>query len=312
MRARDDKPSTRSREVGDWRDIRVRELAARQHGVVSAAQLRAAGLTREAIAHRARNGRLTRLHRGVYLAGPIASPYTPLAAALLACGPAAALSHRTAAALWELQPRHEGLIDVTVTSGRREHEGVRVHRATLRSDERAERNGVALTTPARTLIDLAALLPRRDTERALEQALVRRLTTLEHLLIEIHAARSRRGTRALRAIAEEVQTPSLTRSEAERRLLDLVRRAHLPHPVTNTRVGRFEVDLLWARERLVVEVDGYAFHGGRQAFERDRERDAELQLAGHRVLRVTWRQITDEPHRVVARLARGLSRGSGS
>ncbi len=295
----------------DWRDIRVAEVAARQHGVVSYAQLRVAGLTRDAIAHRSTHGRLTRLHHGVYLAGPITDSFTELSAALLACGPTAALSHHAAAALWELRPPRPGPIHVTVSSGRPRHRGIIVHRSSLRPDEVMCRHGLALTTPARTLIDLAALLPCRETERTVEAAMVRHLTTDRDLLGEAHAAGPRRGVGALRAILADLDTPALTRSEAERRLLGLVRKAGLPHPVANARLGPFEVDLLWPRERLVVEVDGYAFHAGRQAFERDRARDAALQVAGHRVLRVTWRQIVREPHRVVATLAAGLSLDTG-
>ena len=94
-----------------------------------------------------------------------------------------------------------------------------------------------------------------------------------------------------------------TRSEAERRLLRLVERARLPRPETNARLAGYEVDALWRLQRLIVEVDGYAFHGGREAFEQDRRRDADLMVAGHRVLRVTWRQLTREPEAVAARLA---------
>ena len=311
LRARADLASTRSERVRDWRDIRVAEVAARQHGVVSYAQLRAAGLTRDAIAHRTTHGRLTRLHRGVYLAGPITDSLTEPFAALLACGPTAALCHHTAGARWELLPPRPGPIHVAVTSGRPRHRGITVHRSILRPHEITCRRGLTLTTPVRTLIDLAALLPRRETERAVEAAIVRGLTSDHDLLTEAHAAGPRRGGGVLRAILADLDTPSLTRSEAERRLLALVRKAGLPHPVANARVGPYEVDLLWPRERLIVEVDGYAFHAGRQAFERDRARDAALQVAGYRVIRVTWRQIVREPHRVVATLAAALSLDSG-
>ena len=102
--------------------------------------------------------------------------------------------------------------------------------------------------------------------------------------------------------------PSLTRSEAERRLVELIRAARLPQPLANARVGRYEVDLLWPDQRLIAEVDGYQFHGGRAAFERDRRRDAELLATGHRVLRVTWRELTDAREAVVANLAQALTR----
>jgi very-short-patch-repair endonuclease len=103
-----------------------------------------------------------------------------------------------------------------------------------------------------------------------------------------------------------VLEPRLTRSEAERRLVKLVRAARLPLPVTNTRLAGWEVDAFWPRHRVVVEVDGYAYHGNRAAFERDRRKDAALVAAGYRVVRITWRQLADEPHAVVALLARLL------
>jgi len=111
----------------------------------------------------------------------------------------------------------------------------------------------------------------------------------------------------LRRVLSEDLRPALTRSEAERRLLDLLRAAGLPPTAVNARIGRYEVDLLWRPQRLVVEVDGYAYHGTRAAFERDRRRDAELQAAGHRVIRVTWRQLVEEPEAVVDRIAQALA-----
>ena len=154
--------------------------------------------------------------------------------------------------------------------------------------------GLSLTTPARTLHDLAPLLPQRDLDRAVEEAVIRGLARPHEL-----------ATRpALREAT--IAEPRLTRSEAERRLLKLIRAARLPTPATNVRVAGWEVDAFWPRHRLIVEVDGYAYHGNRAAFERDRRKDAALIAAGYRVVRVTWRQIADEPHVVVALLARLL------
>lgn len=108
---------------------------------------------------------------------------------------------------------------------------------------------------------------------------------------------------------DAVREPSLTRSEAEARLLDLIRRAELPPPNTNVRLRGYEVDFHWPECRLVVEVDGYAFHGGRASFERDRRRDAALAIAGHRVVRLTWRRITGEPEAIVRDLRALLGTG---
>jgi very-short-patch-repair endonuclease len=131
-----------------------------------------------------------------------------------------------------------------------------------------------------------------------EQAQILGLTTHAEIAKTLDG---QRGAAALRrALYDE---PTLTRSEAERRLLKLIAAADLPAPMTNVRVHGLEVDLLWPKERLIVEVDGFAFHSTRAAFERDRRRDARLQARGYRVLRITWRQIVHEPQAVVARVA---------
>ena len=269
-------------------DAAVAVLAARQCGVVTTAQLDAAGLGRRSVAHRVAHGRLTRLHRGVYRVGPIEAPYGRETAAILATG--GVLSHHSAAAVWGFRPPHDG--DIHVTASARSRAGIRVHRSA--SLNAAVHFGLSLTTPARTLHDLAPLLPQHDLDRAVEEAVIRGLAKPRELM-----------TRPALRVATILE-PRLTRSEAERRLLRLIRASRLPEPVTNRRVAGWEVDAFWPRHRLVVEVDGYAYHGNRAAFERDRRKDAALVAAGYRVVRVTWRQIADEPHVVVALLARLL------
>jgi very-short-patch-repair endonuclease len=280
-------------------DRAVAELARRQHGIVTTRQLTAAGIGRNGVKVRVRDGTLVRRHRGVYQFGPIAAHRGREMAALLALGDDAALSHDTAAALWQIRPAHGGPIHVTVIRQRTpSHQGLRIHRSA--SLQAAVKDGLRLTTPARTMLDLAATdLPQDDLERAAEQAIVRLLMTDTELAAECEPGR-RGAPRLRRALLIE---PGLTRSEGERRLRRLIRVARLPRPVTNTRVAGWEVDLLWREQRLVVEVDGFAFHGSRHAFERDRRRDADLLAAGYRVVRFTWRQIKYEPEAVVARLA---------
>jgi very-short-patch-repair endonuclease len=232
----------------------------------------------------------------MFLAGPLPGPRTREVAAVLAVGHDAAVSHRSAAGLWELLPPTDGLVEVTVTRGHPRHRpGIRIHRT--RSLQHSLNVGVRVTTPLRTLLDLAATSDARDLERAVEEAQVQKLVTRAEL--------ERHGSRFAAALKHE---PSLTRSEAEWRLLALIRAARLPAPRTNARVGAFEVDFLWPEHRLVVEVDGFAFHSTRAAFERDRARDRALQAAGYTVLRVTWRQLVEEPEAVVAALAAALVR----
>lgn len=285
----------------------IAALAARQHGVVARAQLLAAGMSPKAVRHRVETRRLTPLHRGVYRLGETETRLTRLMAAVLAAGPTGALSHHAAAELHGFGPQRPGPIDVTVTQGHaRQKPGLRVHRA--RHIDRVNIQGIPTTTPARTLLDLATVLPERDLHRAIEEAQIQRKLDHSSLAEAVDRAAGHHGARALRAAATATHEPALTRSEAERILMDVIRRADLPIPRTNQRIGRYEVDAVWHEQRLVVEVDGYAFHSTRHAFERDRRKQADLTAAGYRVNRITWRQLSEEREAVVARLATALSR----
>ena len=247
------------------------------------------------------------VYPGVYAVGHTVLTETARAlAAVLACGPAALLSHRSAAALWKLLPSLTGAVDVLVPhSHRKGPRGIRTHETTyLPPHERTRKGVVPITTPARTLLDLAAT--GDDVERALNEAYAQRL--IHPQALDALAASSRRGAVRLRALLAD--PPSLTRSEAERRLLALIARAGLPRPSTNARIGPYEVDIHWPAQRLVVEVDGYAYHASRAAFERDRARDGDLQARGLRVVRVTWRQLDAQPEAVAARLGAALAAGS--
>ena len=169
-----------------------------------------------------------------------------------------------------------------------------------RAEDHTTHHGLRITTPARTIADLSASLPAVALQRLIEEAQRRRLTTRVEL--ERHAP----GRPALRAALAADEEPRLTRSEAERRLLELIRAAGLPAPRTNARVAGLEVDVLWPAQRLIVEVDGYEFHGPRPAFERDRRRDGRLLAAGYRVLRVTWLELVERPERVLATIVAAL------
>jgi very-short-patch-repair endonuclease len=231
---------------------------------------------------------------------------------VLACGQGAIVSHRSAAALWCLSGSDSGDVDITVC-GRccRSRPGIRIHRV-LRLDARDVRtlHGIPLTAPARTLIDYAESARGSQLENAVEDALRRRLVRRRELLDLLERYPGRPGAPALRSVLELDGGPALTRSEAEARLLSLVRAARLPIPEANVAVGRYEVDFLWRAERVIVEVDGYAFHSSRAAFERDRRRSADLQAAGFHVLRLTWRQIVEEREALVAQIAFALTASS--
>jgi hypothetical protein len=254
-------------------DELIEQLAVGQLGLVTRAQLQAHGLTTHAIAGRVEARRLRVLHRGVYRVGPVVAPYARELAAVLACGPQAVLSHRSAGWLWQLlpDPGNEHPVDISLIQGERgRRPNLRRHRARLHATEVTVRGFIPVTVPGRTVIDLAALLETHELEGVLARA--ERSGLLERG--ELLTVSRRPGAPRLRALLENDSAPALTRSEAERRFLILIRKAQLPAPETNARVGAFEVDFFWRRERLIVEVDGYAYHGVRRKFEGDRRRDA--------------------------------------
>ena len=287
---------------------RVMVVAGGQHGCVSTVQLLDAGLSHRAIAHRVSTGWLVRRHRGVYLVGPLEATLSAAMAAVLAVGSGALLSHRSAGVVWEVLPAPAGVVDVTLADREARHRvGIRVHQAShLLSEDLTVYRGLPVTTPARTLLDLASILMPSELERALGEAERRGLITHAQLADYLSRRRSCRGAANLRAALGTV-SPQLTRSEAERRFLALVDRAGLPTPAANTRVAGYEVDFLWPAQRLIVEIDGYAFHASRTAFERDRIRDSDLQARGYRLIRITWRRLIEAPEAVVAAIATALA-----
>ena len=264
-------------------------LATAQDGVVAREQLLARGVSEHAIDHRVRTGRFVPLFRGVYALGHAALPDTGrIRAALLAAGPGAVASHRTAAALQRLIPSMPPFVEVTVAgSARRPRPMLVIHR-TRHAPAAVTVAGLPVTAPLRTLADLAPA----ERGRACAEALVRNLVTEGEL----------ESARLLPPLAA-----APTRSELEQRFLRLVWRSRLPRPRVNGTIGPYEVDFAWPAPRVLVEVDGFRAHGHRFAFERDRARDAELVALGYVVLRFTWRQIVHEPLVVAARVAQALA-----
>ena len=288
-------------------DAVIAALAERHHGVVSRAQLLRAGVSPKVIDGRLARGQLRSLHRGVFQVGPIRATRALEMAAHLACGASSVLSHRSAAVLWQLLPPLEPLqpVEILVRARERRRPGIVVRRTrSLRNDEVTKLDGIPITTAVRTIIDMAASVSGRELEQSLAQALARRLTSRAQVERRIIGANGRRGTARLRALLHG--EAALSRSEAEERLLRLIRKAQLPEPATNVHIAGFEVDFLWRDARLVVEVDGYAFHADVTAFEKDRQRDFALTSTGLRVVRVTWKQLVQEPEVVLARLAQSL------
>jgi very-short-patch-repair endonuclease len=301
-------PDSRAQRRWSGLDGAIAELAERQHSVVSRRQLMRLGLGRRAIGHRMECGRLHPLHRGVYAVGhPHPSREGRWLAAVLAGGEGAVLSHHSAAALWGIRPTSRTLIDVSRPYGGRSTARIEFHRSSVPPDERTVKDGIPVTTVARTLFDLAAEIQARGVERAINEAEILHLwdeVGLDHLLTRYPR---RPGARTIRmALAGRAAGATRTRTELEERFLSLLAREALPRPEVNASLNGYEVDFLWRERGLAVEVDGRDVHATAAAFERDRERDRVLQAAGWRVIRITWRQLERTPTDVAADLRRLL------
>lgn len=285
-------------------------IGAAQRGVVCRSQLAEIGIRRGSLAHRIEIGSLHRVLPAVFAIGhPALEPWAQETAALLYCGDDCVLSHETAAALWGLVPSAPPEVSVTVAArnpGR--PAGLRIHRVTaIDARDVRLREGLPVTSPARALIDFAARESAGVVEAALNEARVHRLVTDETLDQAMERCPLRPGVGRLRALMTAERGPALTRSETERRLRSIVERGELPWPQFNVWLFGHLVDALWPAAKLVVEADGYSVHGHRHAFEADRRRDQQLAAHGFVVVRITGRQLRDEPMAVLSRLAQALA-----
>jgi very-short-patch-repair endonuclease len=274
----------------------VAELAARQHGVLALRQLRELGLTDGTIDGWLRAGRLHGLHRGVYALGHTrVSARGHELAAVLACGPGALLSHRSAAVLWAIR-RSTTLTEVIAPRSVGRRPGIRVHRSRLITPaDRATIDGIPVTSPARTLVDLADVLIEQRLADAVHEAEVQRILDLRKVEQALERLPGRRGAHRLRRVlAAYGSGPPMTRNDAERAFLLLCQDHAIPTPRSNVLVGGFEVDFFWPGAELVVELDGGATHQTHRAFREDRRRDRELAVRGIQVLRVTWWDLVDD------------------
>jgi predicted transcriptional regulator of viral defense system len=293
-------------------DQAIAALAETQAGVVEHRQLRRMGLTSSAIGRRMEVGRLHQIYRGVYAVGHRA----PAAdgrfwAAVLACGPDGVLSHASAGAAWDLRRSDSPTIDVTVgLGGRARRPGIRLHRTrSLPADEIATVRDLPVTTAARTVLDLAATgLRGRPLEAALDRAELLGALDFDELRVVLERYPRRRGSPAVAAVLARYSAPTITRSELEERFLALCDRFDLPRPTVNCVIEGSEVDFFWPGAGLIVEVDGYAWHRSPSAMRSDHERDVMLTLAGYRVLRFTWEDVTRRPAYVTRSVRRALLR----
>jgi uncharacterized protein DUF559 len=280
----------------------VVEVAERQHGVVAHRQLRALGLRAATIHDWVVARRLHPIHVGVYALGHrCLSREARWMSAVLACGPRALLSHRDAGALWGLlRPGSHAGTDVTTARRCKRRPGIALHRSRrIHPEDRVATGGIPVTSVARTLLDLAEVVRPWRLARAIEEAERCNLFDLRAVDQLIARSRGRHGLKPLKRALRDYRPPAFTRSGLERRFIELCRAAGLPRPAVNLFIAGGEADVSWLERRLVVELDSHEYHRTQAAFERDRARDATLQLAGYRVLRVTDRRLQREPDSVV-------------
>ena len=296
------------RDVGATRpDERVARLAADQFGVLDLDELRACGLDKRAVSRRVAAGRLHPLYRRVYAVG---HPNVPIRgrflAAVKACGPGAVLSHFAAAVLWGLLKWDGRHPDVLIPGDKaRRHRGIRTPRAGRLDDVDVRRRyGIPVTSPARTLVDLAATMPPKALRRATREALAQGLVTIPQLTEAARRLGPCRGSSKLTAILAQGHVP--TRSELEDAVLDLITAGGFEPPLVNAPLyvqGRKIVpDFRWPEQRLVVEADGAKWHDNPLAKQDDAARQALLEASGERVVRVTWDQAVAKPRQTLTRL----------
>ena len=295
-------------------DARISAIAARQSGRVARWQLLAAGIDPSAIGRRLSTGRLEQVHRGVYALPQTAGlPDAPETGALLACGVGAVLSHHSAATLWGLRPGTARPIHVTLACGRGcpRLPGVRVHRSLIPGDPDLRlHRGLPVTSPARTLLDVATDLTDRDIERLLDEGLfVRRIVEQAELEDVLARAGGHPGRARLARVLGGHAHSTRTDSPVEEQLLEMIRSACLPEPRLGVHVLGYRLDFLWPELRLAVEVDGYRTHGSPHRFEADRRRDARLLAErGIVVIRLTRQMIQSRPLETIAVVAQAVGR----
>lgn len=284
-----------------------------QHRCVTRAQLLALGLGSAAITYRARHGRLYRVHEGVYtIGGPPRTPIERACAAVLACGPGAALSHGSALTLWGFQKRWDLPLHVTVPGDRR-RPGLVVHQVPglTRADIRTHL-GIRVTSPARTVLDCAPDLPAKRLARIVNDGRRSGLVRLPALTDMIHRFPRHPGCARLKPFLERPVGP--TRSEFEDVLLPFCDRFGFPRPQVNVKINGYEVDAYFEAEGVIVELDSWGFHQDRESFENDRNRDVDNLVAGLVTYRLTWERMIGDPEHEARRLGKVLkdrSRAAG-
>lgn len=300
-----DKPLPRGQDLA--------RLATRQHGVVSVQRLTRLGYSKHAIARAAADGRLHRLHRGVYAVGHTnVSLHGKCLGAVLGCGRGALLSHWSAAWLWGLMPTQPIPIHVTTPIPRHARPGLRIHRSrTFIEEDRALVEEIPITSVARTALDLAARVRRRSVDRLLQRSEELKLFNLPDFESVLARNRGHRGAAPLRRAIVLYKPPPFTRSGLEERFFELLEEYGLPRPATNYVEAGYELDVYWPELRFAIELEVFETHGTRLSFEEDPVRQETLKLAGIEMIWITGPRLDREPRRVMERVGRLLAMRRG-
>ncbi|MBV9603453.1 MAG: DUF559 domain-containing protein [Solirubrobacterales bacterium] len=296
---------------GFSRDRAVTRIAARQRTLVTSEQLVACGFGRNAVAHRVAAGWFHPVFRGVYSVGSgVLPPMALELAALLACGKRSFASHRSAAWVWGMRKAPPQLVEATVVGGgARSRPGLQVHRtAAIDRRELRRHDGLWVSSPARVVLELAAVGSRDELVDVIDAGLALRRFSPRDLKEVLASHRGQRGAGRLAEVLADDVAMAISRSRAEKALLRMIREADLPLPETNVRFGRFEADFLWRAQRLIVELDSATYHSGPGVFERDREKDLVFRGAGYDVLRPTCRHVVHQGPRILVLIAQALAR----
>ena len=285
-------------------------IAAGQRTLVTTEQLNECSLGKDAIAYRVGSGRLHVVFRGVYSVGCGELP--PLArelAALLACGERSFLSHRSAAFVWGMLRTQPEDVELSVVGRCLESRtGIRVHR--LRGIEKRDlrrHEGLRVSSPARATLEVAAVGTREELVEAVDEGLARRRFTPRDLQLLLARNRGRRGAGRIAELLGDETAMAISRSQAEKAFLRLIRDSGLAMPETNVRIGGFEADFLWREQRLVVELDTVTYHSGPGVFQRDREKALVFRDAGLDTMRFTREHAVNQPTTVLVRVTQALA-----
>ena len=298
-----------------WLEGQTRSLATSQHGLVYRMQLKASGITDAEIRWRLKTKRLQQLHPGVYYLDAVAATWkTAVLAAVMAAGPDAIASHRTAAVLWQLDAIHGRMIEVTVPfNDQPVPEGVILHR-TRRTNPVTVLDGIPVSPLPKILLDIAPFVPERTLLKAARSGVRKELTTVEEMdkAVGLYGGRGVSGTRKLRRVIRSVADDQ-SASVSEIDLKHIVMDAPVPRPVQQLQVRlpngtNAYPDFAWPDRMRLVEADGFEAHGTPEQLQHDLWRQNQLMDLGWEIRRFTATDIRDKPDEVRDEIVRFVNK----